>query len=49
VPVSFHGLPDGSVRLVEPEFAGRLSGFTLLFETLILMLAQQKSVTTSAD
>jgi transposase len=34
-------LPDGSVRLVEPGFAGRLSGFTLLFEALILMLAQQ--------
>ncbi len=34
-------LPDGSVRLVDPEFAGRLSGFTLLFEALILMLAQQ--------
>ena len=26
--------PDGLVRLVEPEFAGRLSGFTLLFEAL---------------
>jgi transposase len=34
-------LPNGSVRLVEPGFAGRLSGFTLLFEALILMLAQQ--------
>ena len=34
-------LPDGSVRLVEPDFAGKLSGFTLLFEALILMLAQQ--------
>jgi len=34
-------LPVGSVRLVEPEFAGRLSGFTLLFEALVLMLAQQ--------
>jgi transposase len=34
-------LPDGSVRLVQPEFTGRLSGFTLLFEALILMLAQQ--------
>lgn len=34
-------LPDGAVRLVEPDFAGRLSGFTLLFEALILMLAQQ--------
>jgi hypothetical protein len=27
--------------LGEPEFAGGLSGFTLLFEELILMLAQQ--------
>ena len=34
-------LPNGSLRLVEPDFAGRLSGFTLLFEALILMLAQQ--------
>lgn len=34
-------LPNGSVRLVEPDFAGRLSGFTLLFEAMILMLAQQ--------
>lgn len=34
-------LPDGRVALVEPEFAGRLSGFTLLFEALILMLARQ--------
>jgi hypothetical protein len=34
-------LPDGSVRLVEQEFAGRLAGFTLLFEALILMLAQR--------
>lgn len=34
-------LPDGSVRLVEPEFAGRLSGVTLLFEAMILMLVQQ--------
>lgn len=34
-------LPNGSVRLVEPEFAGRLAGFTLLFEALILLLAQQ--------
>jgi transposase len=34
-------LPDGSVRLVEPDFAGRLSGFTLLFEALVLMLSQQ--------
>jgi transposase len=34
-------LPDGSVQLVKPPFAGRLSGFTLLFEALVLMLAQQ--------
>jgi transposase len=34
-------LPDGGVRQVEPPFAGRLKGFTLLFEALILMLAQQ--------
>jgi transposase len=34
-------LPNGSVRLVAPDFAGRLSGFTLLFEAFILMLAQQ--------
>ena len=34
-------LPNGSVRMVEPDFAGRLSGFTLLFEALVLMLAQQ--------
>ena len=34
-------LPNGSVRLVEPDFAGRLSGFTLLFEAFILMLATQ--------
>ena len=34
-------LSHGAVRLVEPDFAGRLNGFTLLFEALILMLAQQ--------
>jgi len=34
-------LPDGSVRLVEPPFAGKLSGFTLLFEALVLMLSAQ--------
>jgi transposase len=30
-------LPNGSVRLVEPDFAGRLNGFTLLFKAFILM------------
>lgn len=34
-------LPDGTVRLVKPDFAGKLSGFTLLFEALVLMLARQ--------
>src|SRR5690606_32325750 len=34
-------LPDGSVRLVDVPFAGKLAGFTLLFEALILALAQQ--------
>lgn len=34
-------LPDGAVRLVEPDWVGQLSGFTLLFEALVLMLAQQ--------
>lgn len=34
-------LPDGSVRMVEPSWAGKLAGFTLLFEALILMLCQQ--------
>ena len=34
-------LPDGSVRQVSPGFEGKLSGFTLLFEALVLLLAQQ--------
>jgi transposase len=34
-------LPDGKVALVEPEWVGKLAGFTLLFEALVLMLAQQ--------
>jgi transposase len=34
-------LPDGKVALVEPDWFGKLAGFTLLFEALVLMLAQQ--------
>lgn len=34
-------LPDGRVVFLEPEWAGNLSGFTLLFGDLILMLARQ--------
>jgi transposase len=34
-------LPDGSVRLIEPPWAGKLSGFTLLFEALVLTLCRE--------
>jgi transposase len=34
-------LPDGSVHIIEPEWIGRLDGFTLLFEALIVLLCQQ--------
>jgi transposase len=34
-------LPDGGVRQIAPPWAGKLSGFTLLFEALVLMLCQQ--------
>jgi transposase len=34
-------LPDGSTRLVEPDWAGKLAGFTLLFEALILTLCRE--------
>lgn len=33
-------LPDGRVALVEPSGAAELSGFTLLFEAMVLTLAQ---------
>ncbi len=33
-------LPDGRVVLVEPGWFGKLSGFTLLFEALVLAMAQ---------
>ena len=32
-------LPDGKVALFEPDWVGKLAGFTLLFEALVLMLA----------
>lgn len=34
-------LADGSVRLVEPPWSGKLNGFTLLFEAMILAMCQQ--------
>ena len=41
-------LPDGSVRQVEPPWAGKLSGFTLLFEALVLLLCQQMTFAAAA-
>ncbi len=34
-------LPGGSVRLVQPPWAGKLSGFTQLFEALVLCLCRE--------
>jgi transposase len=34
-------LPDCSVRLIEPPWAGKLSGFTQLFEALVLRLCRE--------
>jgi len=34
-------LPDGRVVQIEPDWIGKLSGFTLLFEALVLAMAQQ--------
>ena len=34
-------LPDGRVALLEPEWTGKLNGFTLLFEAMVLILARQ--------
>jgi len=42
-------LPDGRVVLVEPGWVGKLSGFTLLFEALVLAMAQQMTFAAVAD
>lgn len=34
-------LPDGRAALVRPPWAGRLSGFTLLFEALVIAMCRQ--------
>ncbi|MGF6964621.1 transposase [Paraburkholderia sp. WC7.3g] len=34
-------LPDGSVRLAQPDWMGKLDGFTLLFEALVLTLCRE--------
>ena len=41
-------LPDGSVRQVDPPWAGKHSGFTLLFEALVLLLCQQMTFAAAA-
>ncbi len=41
-------IPDGSVRQVEPSWGGKLSGFTLLFEALVLILCQQMTFAAAA-
>lgn len=41
-------LPDGSIRQVDPPWAGKLSGFTLLFEALVLLLCQQMTFAAAA-
>lgn len=41
-------LPDGGVRQVEPGWAGKLAGFTLLFEALILTLCREMTFTAVA-
>jgi transposase len=38
-------LPDGKVVQVSPPWAGKLSGFTLLFEAFVLLLARETTFT----
>ena len=38
-------LPDGKVTQVTPPWAGKLSGFTLLFEAFVLLLARETTFT----
>ena len=42
-------LPDGRVVLVEPDWVGKLSGFTLLFEALVLAMAQHMTFAAVAE
>ena len=41
-------LPEGAVKQIEPPWAGKLSGFTLLFEALVLLLCQQMTFAAAA-
>ena len=36
-------LPDGTVKLLEPAWSGKLDGFTLLFEAMVLFMAQHST------
>lgn len=42
-------LPDGSVRHADPEWIGKLSGFTLLFEAFVLAFARKMTFTAVAE
>ena len=42
-------LPNGSVRLAEPDWVGKLDGFTLMFEAFVLMFAQVMTFTAVAE
>ena len=41
-------LPDGSVRLVDPPWAGKLSGLTLLFEAFVLLVCRETTFSAAA-
>lgn len=41
-------LPDGKVVQVTPPWAGKLTGFTLLFEAFVLLLARETTFTGAA-
>jgi hypothetical protein len=38
-------LPDGKVMQITPPWSGKLSGFTLLFEAFVLLLARETTFT----
>jgi transposase len=42
-------LPDGRVVLINPDWFGKLAGFTLLFEALVLAMAQHMTFTAVAE
>jgi transposase len=42
-------LPDGRVVLIEPDWVGKLAGFTQLFEALVLTMAQHMTFAAVAE